>query len=228
MRLLRVFFSVFALIACRDSLAIAEASTVPLTPVARSGAYGNYLSSPFDFGTAFSRIDSVKLEFTMTGGYEGTAVSTGNSSYFRYFATVIHDEAAAIDNVWPPDTAKVLTNSSFHISAGIATELTLGNFVQFPSAEPVASDWPDFLLTGHGSIAFIDVFESSFHPLPSGIEVSSSTSWSSPGEILSATLTIEGTPVPEPISIWLIVVLATIMLAYERPINRNSAFRISA
>ncbi len=72
---------VFLILYGSSSHAIAETFTVPLNPVEQTAANGNYLSAPFDFGTAFSRIDSITLEFIMPGGYEGTAMTTGNSSF---------------------------------------------------------------------------------------------------------------------------------------------------
>ena len=80
--------------------AFAATFTVPLSPTVVAAPDGDYLSAPFDFGTVFSHVESVTLDFTMPGGFEGNAMTTGNSSYFRNLAFVLHEAAAPITDAW--------------------------------------------------------------------------------------------------------------------------------
>lgn len=181
------------------SSALAETYSVSLNPTAASDARGLYLSASFDFGTAFSHINSVTLRFEMPSGYEGTAFTTGNSSTYRDLALVVHDDTSPIVDPRQLESTTALAAGSFRVLPQTPVEFGFGNnYVVFPGETPPEANWPSFLLSGHGKVSFVDVTDGSYYPLPDGIGGSSSTSWSSPGEVTSATLTVEGTAVPEP------------------------------
>jgi hypothetical protein len=177
---------------CTTSRLHAETFTVTLTPTEQAGDLGMYLSAPFDFGTAFSEIQSVTLEFMMPGGYQGTAVTTGNSSVFRSLNLLLYDAAIPMPDYWY-NSAASLGGSAFNVRAGTPAEI---RFVYSDDAPP---DWPDFLFTGIGQVGWADTFHASHHLIGSGME-SSSISWLLPGEIQSAQLKVVGTPIPEPSS----------------------------
>lgn len=215
----RVMLALLAIVTSAHSSVIAETFTVPLTPAVSMGTHGDYLSASFDFGTSFSRIDSVTLEFVMPAGYEGTAVTTRNSTYTRYLSTLIHDATSLIDDL-SFDPFQSLSNLSFHVTAGVPNELQYDRFIVFPGGDPADHMWPEFLFGGSGRVEFIDIHSSSFHPLPSGTTVSFSTSWLIPPEIVSAQLKIVGTAVPEPATWQLMAVILAPALACRKSMSR--------
>ena len=209
---------VFLILYGSSSHAIAETFTVPLNPVEQTAANGNYLSAPFDFGTAFSRIDSITLEFIMPGGYEGTAMTTGNSSFFSELKFVLHDSDQPPDV--PINSSASLVSSAFRISTGATSEFPffLNVFVVGEEFDPI---WPDFLYSGAGRVAWIEEIHASYHPLPDGIPLRSTTTWLSPDEIVSPTLTIVGIPVPEPGSILMLLVGMIVAIALRIGLRRE-------
>jgi hypothetical protein len=214
---MRHFFCFLAvLVAIAPSVAPAKSLTFELAPVLQVGAHGEYLAASFDFGTKFSRIESLTLSFVMPGGYEGTAMTTGNSSYLRTLATIVHDPAITVDEPFGLDPATGFTSSTFHVPAGRPHELAYGRLLAFPSGRPARQTWPDFLLAGSGIVSFIDDNRSYSHPLPAGIALGSTISWLAPNGITSARLTIIGTPVPEPAATSLLAIVAFVK-AVARP-----------
>ncbi len=218
-----------AWLCCGVSFAIADEITVPLTLTQQSGKYGDYLSAAFDFGTAFSHIDSVKLQFVMPDGYEGNAVGTGNSFYSSNLVISAHSSETLVEDisffagfgvVSPPS----LSTYQFHVDAGIPFEVDFAPYSYSLSGEPIPPTWPDFILGGNGLMTFLDLNQSTFAPLPFGTPSSTTTSWLLPGEIQSATLTIVATPVPEPASIallsigclWFMQSIARRRLSFQR------------
>jgi hypothetical protein len=193
-RLIRRLFNVLAAISAGPSTCVFAATfTVPLSPIAATAPVGEYLSADFDFGTAFSKIDTLMLEFTLPNGYEGNAVTTGNSSYYRNLAFVLHDTAVPVIG-----DQNSITRTAFSVRALDPVQIGFGGPLLSFNGVTSQSSWPEFVFLGHGRLAFIDEFRSSFHPLPAGIPVSSTTSWLLLDEIAGASLTIVGTPVPEP------------------------------
>ncbi|MEX2140140.1 MAG: hypothetical protein WD894_12820 [Pirellulales bacterium] len=206
-------------ILCGPSVLSAESLTVTLTPAQQTGAHGTYFSAPFDFGTAFSEIESVRLEFVMPGGYEGYAASTGNSFYSRALALVIHDAEMPITSVWSLDIATALSASVHDVRPGESTQWDFRR--SFAPGEVVPSpNWPDFLFQGAGRIEWIDVFDSSVRPQLGEAPTTITTTWLPPGEIQSAQLTIVGTPVPEPASA-LLVAMGALTLLSCRQLRRS-------
>jgi hypothetical protein len=206
-----VLFAVL-LALCAPSFARADRFTVALNLTEQLGVYGGYLSAPFDFGTSFSEIESVTLQFVMPGGYQGFAATTGNSSVIRSLDLLLYPVAAPVPEIWQ-NSATSLGTSALDISAGTLDEF---RFVYSVSSgnDSLPLDWPDFLLTGRGQVGWVDEVYASHHPLPDRMPFSSTTSWVLPGEIRSAQLTIVGTPVPEPASVVLIAAGAVIAISY--------------
>jgi len=202
------------------SPAPAETFNIPLRPVIQSGVYGDYLSSGFDFGFGFSHIDSVKVELEMPAGYEGGGSTSGNSSYLHELVSVVHGELPLVSAVWPSGLSSsdppALAADTGYVAPGAVAEFDFGLVLSFPDEPPTTFLWPDFLLAGHGNISVVDVLLSIYHPLPGGVGGSSSTAWSTPPEIISASLTIVGAAVPEPDSIVTSFALAAIMLGFRR------------
>jgi hypothetical protein len=208
--------SVLAAISLIPSCALAGTFSVPLTGLDQLEPDGDYLTADFDFGTAFSQVDSFMLEFVMPNGYEGVSATTGNSSWSRKLNVVIHDGAAPLDLGFASPPASFRQSFS-RVRHGIPAHFDVGRslicFTAVDCREGIcltAEDcpepaWPNFVLSGRGRVEFVEVRHSWSHPLPSGVTVSSSTSYGSPGEIVSAQLTIVGTPVPEPSSLVLVI-----------------------
>ncbi|MEZ6070080.1 MAG: PEP-CTERM sorting domain-containing protein [Pirellulales bacterium] len=193
--------------------------TAPITGLDQANPNGDYLTGEFDFVKSFAKIEQVMIEFVMPEGYEGTFVTTGNSSWSRMLFFLLQDGAEPIDfEATPPfslpfSTATRLSSSQFRVSPQTATnaQFNLGTLC-FPDAECPEPIWPDFLVAGQGRVAFVDVNQSSYHPLPTGAVMGSSTSYLSPGEVTAARVIIVGTLVPEPHSILLLGGLGCAMI----------------
>jgi hypothetical protein len=181
--------------------AIGETIAIPLSFATATGSAGDYLSSPFDFGSSFSRIESLRLELLMPSGYEGTAVSTGNSSYDRHLIAVIQETATplTVESI-NGQSEDQIRSSAFSILPAIPYSMNFsGTSFSFVDGVLIIHEaWPEFVLRGTGQVALIDEFDSSYHPLPAGVSLSSTTSWLPPDGIAQATLIVVGTPVPEP------------------------------
>lgn len=191
----------------------AETFTISLDLQVEANASGEYLSASYDFGTRFSEVESVQLEFVMPEGYEGSAVSTGNSTYTRNLAISIDDGRTALDSV-VYDLSFALRASPFAIPAGETNTIHLRPHWSIFGEPGVVPDYPSFLLDGKGRANFVEVRTASFHPLPEGNATSFSTSWNLPGPIDQARLTIVATPVPEPSCVSLLAI--AICLAWIR------------
>jgi hypothetical protein len=187
---------------CASSAVKADSFSITLHPTEQIGANGPYLSAPFDLGTAFSEIESVTLGFIMPTGYEGSAATTGNSSFTRFLKLLLRPTDTPIPEIWQ-NSPTSLGAGAFDIRAGALEEMRFGYSVSFPGDDSPL-DWPDFLFTGTGEVGWADEFYSSHHDLHGGVPSASSTSWLLPGEIQSAQLTIVGSPVPEPASVLLL------------------------
>jgi hypothetical protein len=188
---------------CTTSRLNAETFTITLTPSEQTSEFGMYLAAPFDFGTAFSEIQSVSLEFVLPSGYQGTAVTTGNSSAFSSLEMLLYDAAIPVPDYWYNSTSS-LGASAFNVRAATPAEFRFAYSVSL-GGDDSPPDWPDFLFTGIGQVGWADTIHASRHLIGSGME-SSSTSWLLPGEIQSARLTVVGTPIPEPASNLLLLI----------------------
>ena len=205
---------------------IASTFRLPLSISRNPGTDGDYLSADFNFGTAFSHIDKVLLEFVMPNGYESSAVTTGNSSSIRTLQVVIHDLEETINRdspfLWPP-TVPVEPERAWppnyfiqqlgDIGSQLPTNLEFvgwrPNSICSPAEycpELPEPEFPNFLFSGRDRIAFIDTVHNSYHPLPSGDGGWSSMNLGSPGVINSAFIRISGIPVPEPSSLVLFLI----------------------
>jgi hypothetical protein len=216
-----VLLSLFGFALVVPYCAKGEVFRVPLNPSEQTAPLGSYISAPFDFGTGFLQIDSVTLEFMMPGGYEGYAVTTGNSSSSRWLHLVLHDTETVVPNIWA-NSGTTLASWGSDIEDNELAQFAFKGFLSFGQGdtEPV---WPDFILGGTGRVSWVDEFHSSYHPLPDGVGGSSSTSWLIPGEIVSAQLTIVGTPVPEASSVTLLAVGALTVFACRMWMQRRLA-----
>jgi hypothetical protein len=198
----------WAMIAAVCSQSAADSYSVLLEPAVHSDSRGSYLSSAFDFGVQFSEITSVLLEFTMPAGFEGNFGSTGNNSWSRELALVLHGPALPPDNIYDFSTSDSLARTAFSIRPNELAEFPFGNpRIVGPGFESPPFIWPAFALSGKGNVSIIDVYGSYFHPIGSDI-ARSSTSWLPPNELVSVRLTIDGIAVPEPTMVVLCVSLA--------------------
>jgi PEP-CTERM motif len=178
-------------------LAVAAQFTTTVASFIPSDA-GDRLVADYDFGFAFSHVESLEFEFEMPAGYEGYFATTGNSSWSRTMHVVLHDETDAIDlteiGLGMPITS--LSSTVVHVVPGAPAGFKFVTLLG-PGETP-AFDFDEFVLSGHGRITVVDSMRSDIHPLPDHVSSSSKTSYSLPHEISSARITITGTAVPEP------------------------------
>jgi hypothetical protein len=209
----RFWLGVVLCVALPGAFASAESYSVTLTPTLQNGVGGGYLSSPFDFGTQFSQIDSVKVVFTMPAGFAGSIWSTGNSSGSQMIGIQIHDESQVLDLPLTTNPADDTYAWLFNVAAGTPTEIP---FMMIPVLDG-ESAFPAFWSSGSGKVDFVVLSSTYYHPINGPPEsYSSSHAWLTPVAISSATLTIEGTAVPEPHSVGLTMILAAMALAVRR------------
>jgi hypothetical protein len=173
----------------------AETFSADLTLAHSSGLFGEYLTAPFDFGVRFADIQSARLELDIPGGYMGTAISTGISSYFRSLFIHVHDQADPPPSEFP---SHYLGTSAMDVPPSNTAEFEFRRMSITFGEQTAYADWPTFLLTGAGAVSLIDVNISSYHPLPDGENATSTVSWLPPPRIESARLIIDATPIPEP------------------------------
>jgi hypothetical protein len=194
-RVCRRFVVALAAISALSRGANAETFSADLTFSALPGLFGDYLTAPFDFGVSFADVQSVRIELNIPGGYVGTAMSTGNSSYFRSLFLQVHDQADA-----PPVEflSQYLGTSAMDVAPGNTAEFEFRR-MSISFGEQVAyADWPTFLMTGAGSVSLIDLIITSHNLLPDGANATSTVSWLPPSGIEGARLIINATPIPEP------------------------------
>ena len=219
MKLRAVLMGYVLLTACRAS--IAGSYSLPLEFEVRSAPSGTYLAAPFDFEQKFERIESVRLELVLPGGYQGTAMTTGNSFYLRDLNFLIHDPATPIDSYLNADPAMTLHSSLFNIPDGAAEVQFRGR--TFPlnfDSEPwlMEPSYPDYLLAGRGELDIVDRSSTTSGLLSPG-GGTTTTSWMPPGQILSARLTIETGTVPEARSLFLVTIAAALLISQRSPRN---------
>jgi hypothetical protein len=167
------------------------------------GEFGEYLTAPYDLGVAFAHVESVRLQLNLPRGFEGTAWTTGNSTFFRHLSMQIHDPAE------PPPVEYLLQflgHSAFAIPPSVPAEFEIGRFEINFGGVTTYTDWPAFLLTGRGNVSLIDVNTSNHHPLPSGEVISSTTTWRAPFEVEGGRLIIDAIPAPEPSAVGLALI----------------------
>lgn len=211
----------------------ASSVTVPLDFEVVETADGAEVVAAFDFGVKFSEIESVTFSFVMPEGYEGTAVSTGNSSYTQYLLLELRDEAGLPDSgcvgicmvnaLWSVpagqlNTYNFLGSTIFEIKptedwewVGAGETRTIPEAMNLPDWLPDApyffhGVWPDIFLDGVGQIAVADYSSFATHLISTGAFGSVSETRMAP-DITMATLTITGTLVPEPSGVICEVVL---------------------
>jgi hypothetical protein len=202
--LMRSTWVVLALLSlCITSRLHADTFTVTLTPTEQTGDLGMFLSAPFDFGTAFADIQSVLLEFISPAGYQGTAVTTGNSSVFSSLNMLLYGAATPVPDWWY-NSPSSLGASAFTVRAGEPKQILFLHSASL-AGDTTPLDWPEFLFTGRGQVGWTNEIHASRHLIGSGME-SSSISWLLPGEVQSAQLKVVGTPIPEPPSHLLLLV----------------------
>ena len=165
-----------------------------LTLAPAASPRGEYLTASYNFGVAFRDVHSVTLALNMPDGYQGTAMTTGNSSLFRSLSMQIHDPADQ-----PPVEyfSQYLGTSALDVPSG-SMDFIMGRLLVNAGGSTTLADWPGFLLSGSGYVSFIDVTTSYYHALPDGVGSTGTTTWSPPVGIAGARLIIEATPVPEP------------------------------
>ena len=208
--------ALLAAVALYPSIALGATFTVPLTGLDQPDGNNEFATADYDLNITFSHIESITLDFVMPDGYEGIYATTGNSTFSTSLEVVLHDLEDPIllgPLPLPILSPNAASQSINQVLPQISTHLSFGNTISicYPNGEypePPTPEWPNFILSGQGRLSFINVNVSSYHPLPSGTVVSSSTNLNSPGGVSEAYLTIVGTPVPEPSS--LVILLSSV------------------
>jgi hypothetical protein len=175
--------------------------------------FGQYVGASYDFGVGLRNIQSVRLVLDVPEGYEGTAVTTGNSSLFQSLLLNVQDSAVAIPAA---DVSHFLGRADWSVPAGAAVEVEFSRPLVFLNElEAVDGPWPAFLATGAGTVWFTDLFISTYHPLPDYEGATTTSSWNLPEELRGARLIIEADAVPEPAS-WGVMALCLAGMALRR------------
>ena len=198
--------------------------TVPLSPVVTAGLHGDYLSAEFDFGTKFTDVESVTLEFTLPNGYQGSIATTGNTIYSRNIDLVLHDLGTSAADQNPTDTRFGRRQSLLNISAASPYSFQFKDLTDFGNPLFAGIAWPDFVLQGRGQVSLIDIFMASSQPLMQEAGSNPTISWSPPSEISGLRLTVVGTLVPEPNSA-LICLIGVASLTMFRGRHRSAPVR---
>jgi hypothetical protein len=195
-----------AVLAGPGAMTRGETFVADLALAAESGMFGEYLTASYDFGGAFADVQSVRVELDIPGGYMGTAMTTGNSSYYRSLFIQMHDLAVPPP---APFLVQYLGTSAIDIPPSDAAEFDFRRVSITFEGQVHYAAWPPFLLTGAGAVSLIDVNISSHHPLPDRENATSIVSWLPPTGIAGARLIVEATPIPEP-SAAVLTILAAI------------------
>ena len=212
-----------AMILLGPACVVAATMTVPLSPVVTAGPHGDYLSAEFDFGTAFSNVESLTLEFTLPNGYQGFLSSTGTSTSSRNLEVMVHDPAIPLDDPRLADLRFRRSQSLFDVPATTEYALRFKDLSEFGKPLLAGAAWPKFMLQGYGQVSLTDILMSSSQQLVDGSE-SDNFSWSPPSEISGLRLTVVGTLVPEPNSA-LICLIGVASLTMFRGRHRSAPVR---
>jgi hypothetical protein len=202
-RIRRGLLAAAAVLALPAGVTRGETFVADLTLTAKAGLHGEYLTASYDFGRPFADIQSVRLLLDVPGGYQGTALTTGNTHYFRSLLINLHDPAD------PPPTDNLheyLGTNAFDIAPTHAAEFEFRRLQITFNEQTHFAAWPSFLLTGAGDVSLIDYSVISHNPLLGGESVPAYVSWLPLTGIAGARLIVEATPVPEPAA----AVLATV------------------
>ena len=182
----------------------ADTFTTPLAVAPQINDGGQqYLSADFDFHAPFASIDSVTLQFSMPNGFVGQDIEN--------FYGAIHNEIwIALHSV---DTAPTfgladltdLYNFAVRVPPGVPQQFSMHETVSLNLSFEPSYAWPDFLFSGRGSVGVAN-YQSRYQPeLAGGIVISNLLPLSA-AEIDNASITIDGTVVPEPQSLHLLIV----------------------
>lgn len=184
--------------------------TVPLSLSPTTLPDGEALIGEFDFDNTFRQIDSVVVEFVLPGGFHGDVGSTGNStfgSYFSVFMLPLNESSPRL----PVRSRAGFSQPLLRVPANQVQRLSFYSLYDFE--EPVRIIWPNQILEGSGRIAFAEVRYSSFHPLPAGDVVSSTSTLVLPNQVTDAHLVITGDLIPEPTSCLLLTLASLLVFA---------------
>ena len=193
-RIHRMLVGFVSVLVTNQTPAVAAVVTVPVTNLTAADT-GDHFTGDFDFGVAFSQVDSLDFDFVMPNGYEGFAPTIDNN-LSRSLYVVIHgtDDTIQFTNI---GLGFPFASSLFANFGQIDPGVSAGMHYQ-PITPPFS--WPanlqqafrDFVNSGHGRVMFVDV-ELRTLDLPLGHVAS----YAIPGEITQARITVTGTLVPE-------------------------------
>jgi hypothetical protein len=190
---------------CMCLQAQADTFTTPLAFAPQSNDAGQYLSADFDFHTPFASIDSVTLQFSMPNGFVGEDIEN--------FYGAIHNELwIALHSVDTAPTFGVadltnLYNFTSGVPAGVPQQFGFDKRIVLSLTYPpilLSDAWPDFLFSGRGSVGIAD-YQSIFQVEVAGNILISNLLPLSTAEIDDASITIDGTTVPEPATLCLLL-----------------------
>jgi hypothetical protein len=166
---------------------------------------GKYTTGAFDFGVEFARIDSVKLELT-TVPQISQGFCSGSSCNFSWLATVLHE-----DSSFPPEFPS--PSPFYDLSGGYSGGTLYGevnggeafysplNAYSVSNYPPISPEWPEFLMEGESAVSLQVVNFWSCYLNCSG----SGQSVTAPVGPIAGRLVIEGTAVPEPATLALLL-----------------------
>jgi len=155
----------FALLAVMALIAGGEAAaatfTAELQLVAETNQFGQYVTASYDFGIGLTNIQEVRLELDVPGGYEATAMSTGNSSWSQWLLMTLQGSTAPIPSA---EVSNSLGRGQMDLEAGSAVDVRFSPPMLYNGFELVHGPWPNFLGTGSRTVWFTDLSIHSYHP----------------------------------------------------------------
>jgi hypothetical protein len=187
---LQAAFVITAIVAPLTTYAATIAIPIDLTD--QQAPLGHYLAADFDFGTTFSHVETMTLEFRLAQGYTSSAVGTGSSFSVGWLLAIVdeHGKQFTTDpmslSLPAPSNATGLIKSVEDIAPHSIHDTVFGPPIVWPGA-----------LTGHGRVALIATCLTTFGPLNFG-DRPPVASWGSLTEIDAVRLIVDGTPTPEP------------------------------
>jgi hypothetical protein len=153
------FVAVVVLVAVGE--AAAARFTAELEIVAATNQFGQYVTASYDFGIGLTNIQELRLELDVPGGYEGTARSTGNSSWSQWLLVNVQGSTIPIPSA---DVSNSLGRGQMNLEPGSAVDVRFSPPMLYNGFELVHGPWPDFLAAGSGKVWFTDLSIHSYHP----------------------------------------------------------------
>lgn len=177
---------------------------VPLTNFRSGSPGGDYIVADFDFGTRFSEIETVSLEFWMPEGYEGGGLVGGTFMTTKNLVALIfgkddHLDLTA-DHFSAPSGSEKRQFVTVPADHSVETRMSTPELCGVLEGEYVcgAPRWPIAIESGAGRVAFFDEFLMYSFSGPGAGQALAVREYGLPRDVSEGYVTVVGTLVPEP------------------------------